>query len=157
MVVDPNASSTQFMGQPGEWPQYWDAAAAATANLSSTQKVKFVPSAGLTGRLFYAPTVSYFDRRSGTTSWITKAAGCSCYGPVEMPCANCQVAKCTLLLSDGSWRGAACDGSLLTNTPLPVMCRRAAPPSNECATLLNECDEAAECVDTPGSYFCNCT
>ena len=56
LVVDPNASSAQFLGQRSEWPQYWDSSAAAEANLSSTQKVNFVPSLGLTGRLFYVGT-----------------------------------------------------------------------------------------------------
>jgi hypothetical protein len=154
LVVDSNASSTEFVGLPGEWPQYWDNAAAAEANLSSTQKINFVPSAGLLGRLFYAAPIQYLDKLSGTRTWVTKASDCSCYG---FSCTNCQVARCTLLHSDGSWRGAACDGTLLMDTPLPAMCRRAAPPSNECELQHNMCDAAAECVDTAGSYFCNCT
>jgi hypothetical protein len=157
LVADPNASATQFIGQPGEWPQYWDTTAAAAANLSPTQKVSFVPSAGLTGRLFFAAMIEYFDRVSGTIKMVTKASDCSCDGPVEMPCANCEVAGCTLLHSDGSWSGAACNGTLLINSPLPAMCRRAAPPTNECALQHDTCDATAVCVDTPGSYFCNCT
>jgi hypothetical protein len=157
LIADPNASATLFTGQPGEWPQYWDFPAASTANLSSKQKVNFVPSAGLTGRLFPAVLMEYFDRLSGTTSWVKKATDCSCGGPVGMPCWNCEVAGCTLLHSDGSWSGAACNGALLINTSLPAMCRRMAPPSNECVLRRDTCDAAAECVDTPGSYFCNCT
>jgi hypothetical protein len=157
LVADPNATATQFMGQPGVWPQYWDATAAAIANLSSMQKVNFVPSAGLTGRLFYTAMIEQFDQLSGTTMTVKKATDCSCFGPVEMPCINCEVAGCTLLLSDGSWRGASCNGELLNNAPVSAMCRRAAPPSNECVLRRDTCDAAAECVDTPGSYFCNCT
>jgi hypothetical protein len=216
LVADPNASATRFAGQPLEWPQYWDINATATGNSSSAQKLKFVPSAGFTGRLFYATTTPYFDRHSGGIAYETMARGCSCYVAVEMQCAHCQVARCTLLLPDGSWRSAPCDGTLLMQTPLLALCQRAAPPSNECelqnitcraaaaappsnecelqnstcsaaaaappsnecelqnstcsaaasAPPSNECElqnstctssAAAECVDTPGSYYCNCS
>jgi hypothetical protein len=155
LVADPNASAALFQGQPEEWPQYWDFAAAATANLSSTRKVSFVPSAGLVGRLVYTAPIQYFDRLSGTTTVEYQARDCTCDGGAL--CANCQVVGCTVLHSDGSWRGAACNGVLLNDTPLPAMCRRAAPASNECVLQRDTCDAAAECVDTPGSFICNCT
>ncbi len=155
LVADANTSTTKYLGQRLDWPQYWDVAAAAAANLSSTKRVNFVPSAGLKGRLMYATPIQYFDRPLGRTNWVMKATDCSCESGIS--CANCQVAGCTLLHSDGSWRGAACDGSLLTGAPLPAMCRRAAPASNECVLQHDTCDTAAECIDTPGSYICNCT
>ena len=151
----PDAPSVYLSTPTAQWPQHWDAAAAAAAKLSAAAPVGFLPAAGVSGRVVYTMAVNSSTPGPAPTT-VLVAADCPGQAWAALP-GVCRVAGCTVLGPDGSWRGAACDGSLLAGAPLPALCWRAAPLVDECAAGLDNCDAAAACVDTPGSFYCNCS